>query len=440
MATVRWEGKAIAVAEVQTITVNDTWATNDTATLTINGKTLTLTVGTTATNATVAEALAKMINGESLPTGYSASETGDQVAEFLEVNAAESGSDCVITHGTKGVPFTLTVGETTAGDGTLSIATTTAATGPNHANNTVNWDGGSLPTDDDDVVFDDGSVDVLYALDALSAVTPESITVEMGYTGRIGLPLVNANGYPEYRDRYLQICDSTPSSGTTQVNVGGGTGSGSTRLFFQFGGSSKVAINVIDTGSPESTDTPTLAFVGGGTASTLTITKGSVGAAVIAGEVVDLANIAVSYATNQSSDSTLVLGPGVDFNSTTITQNGGSITNEATDTLPDLDVFAGEFTHRGGAVTAATVEGGTLYYESDSTLTTLIVGSDGTADFSRDLRAKTVTNCDVFEDATINDPASVVTFTNGIDVNHCTLQDVSIVRSPDFNVAFSATS
>jgi len=439
MGTVRWEGKAIPVKQESTITIAGTWVAADTVTVTMNGKALTLTVGTDVAVTAVALGIKEMWNGTAQSqTGYSASETGDNVPEFAEVTADSSaGVVTLVADSTVGKPFTVATTKVSTA-GTVADATTVNADGPHQLDSDNNWDTGSAPTGADDVVWDDGFVDVLYGLDAFAAIQFNSITIEKGYTGKIGLPLVNVDGtpYPEYRERY---CKMHTTGSTCNVNVGGGDGTGSSRLFFDFG-SGQVAVNVTDTATPEATDTPTFTFIGTNSSNTLTITKGSVGCAVIAGEICDVANISTSFDSNQASDVDLVLGPGVDMNSTVITQNGGTIVNECSDTLPELDLLAGIFTHRGGPLTLANCEGGTLSYETDQTLAELIVGSNATADFSKDLRSKTVSKADVFENGTIKDPAKVVTWSAGIDVNHTTLDGVTLDIGTDVKLTIGATT
>src|SRR4029077_16570956 len=68
--------------------------------------------------------------------------------------------------------------------------------------------------------------DVLYGLDQ-HAVTPNSISVLPGFTGKIGLAAVNADNaaatYFEYRPQYLQY-GTTGVGGTVTVTVSGGGG------------------------------------------------------------------------------------------------------------------------------------------------------------------------------------------------------------------------
>lgn len=211
MATVRWIGNAQGVKQVTTIAVTGTWATNDTATLTINGKNVTVTVGTDVSTSNIADILARAVNGSddtpNLLNDESRNVNGQEVPEFTEVVASNSAATLTLTSATAGVPFTVTASENTAGTGALGSPTeATAATGPNFVDNAANYDTGTVPVTSDTLIFDSGSVDVKYALGHFRtnsiALTVYKTT---DYTGKIGLPAINANGYVEYRDRFLKL-------------------------------------------------------------------------------------------------------------------------------------------------------------------------------------------------------------------------------------------
>jgi hypothetical protein len=54
------------------------------------------------------------------------------------------------------------------------------------------------------------------------------------------------------------------------------------------------------------------------------------------------------------------------------------------------------------------------------------VGSGAKADFSQDMRARTVTTCNLYEGGEIYDTFGTVTFTNGIVLVRCRVPDVKI--------------
>ena len=110
MTTKIWRGDAPAVAQVSRITPT-TVEIGDTFTVTINGKSITVT----ATAATVA-------NVTSLMTAAIAEST---IPEFLEVTAADATTAITLTANTAGVPFVVTSSASNGGFGGVSISTTT---------------------------------------------------------------------------------------------------------------------------------------------------------------------------------------------------------------------------------------------------------------------------------------------------------------------------
>lgn len=424
MATRRWLGAALPVAQVETLTVGGTWATNDTLTVTINTRDLTLTVGTTTTVAEVCTQLERMLEDAStaMGTGYTASERGPNVAEFREFTVASTATTVVLTGSTKGKPFTVTVSKSSAA-GTFTTATSTAATGPNHFDNPDNWSGNAIPVDSDDIVFDSGSIDCKYGL-AQSAVSPASIRVTMGYTGQIGLPLTNEDDasypYPEYRARYLALGTSGDAVNTV-ITIGELDGAGSSRIMLD-SGSGQATVNILNTGQPAVSGEYAVQWKGTHASNTLTVSKGSVGVAWLAGETATVATLSVGYRTNVAGDSQVFCGSGVTLS--TVHQSGGLLTTNSN--ILTANVTDGELLHMAGAITTLNLDKGAVRYRSSSTLTAANVGSGGNLDFRQDSRSRTVTNCDLFEGAELHDPHGTVTFTNGIDLNRCAPAEVTL--------------
>lgn len=423
MATRRWLGAALPVAQVETITIANTWAANDTATVTINGRDITMTVGTTATTTQIATELAAVLNSSTsiLGTGYSATERGPNVAEFTEFSAVASGSTVVCTGVTKGKPFTMTTSESTAGLGTCTRATTTAATGPNHFDNADNWSGGAVPVDSDAIVFDSGNVSCKYGL-SNAAVSPASITITMGYTGSIGLPLTNVDDaslpYPEYRTRYLTL-GAVADGVTNTIRIGDGAGAGSPRIMLD-NVDAQVTGLIVNTAQPEIDGEQTVQWKSTHADSVWTVQKGSLGVAPLAGETATIATLNVGYRENVASDSIVFCGSGVTL--TTINQSGGILTtNSNVTTMNQRD---GTWDHVAGTLGTLNLDGGTCLYRSTGTLSAAIVGSGGNLDFRQDMRARTVSACDLFEKSEIHDPFGTVTFSAGIDLNRCQPTDV----------------
>ena len=208
MATLRWLGAAQDIRQEQTVTVSGTWAQGETGSLIINNKKLTITAGASVATTDIAAAINAAISAGSATENLVGDETrnfgGREIPEFREVVSTVSGSVVTLKSYVPGVPFTLTVSDTAA-SGALATSVTVAATGKNFASNAANYTGGSLPADDDNLVFDSGDVSVLYGLTYFRDNAIDlNITRTTDYSGQIGLPPQNNLGYVEYRQRYFQ--------------------------------------------------------------------------------------------------------------------------------------------------------------------------------------------------------------------------------------------
>lgn len=402
MATVIWQSGAPAVAQVDTITVSGDWATNDTATITCALKSITFTVAGTQTAAAVVTGLVAAWNASTVP-------------EHAEITAADGAGDTItMTADTAGVPFTISVSENTAGTGALSNAATTASAGPDHWSTAANWDTGAVPVNTNDVFVDTTFGSIYYGL-AQSGVTLASLKFVNCSTGTVGLPEVNAAGYPEYRDTYLAIgatllkfdCDS----GRIKVNTG----------------TAQTAASVLNAGTALETDIPSLLWKGTHASSTVDVLKGSFGAAALPGEVATILTLKIGYRDSLETDADVYLGSGVTLG--TVTKNGGQLhCDNTTAALTALTQTAGETWIDGktNAVTALNIYGGPVHYNTSGTLTAGVVGGNATLDFRGDMRAKTVSAIQVYAGAAIYDPAAVVTWTTGLDLMASGLEDCSL--------------
>jgi hypothetical protein len=398
MATRTWLGNAINFFDVWTVTFADTWATADTVTMTIGGNSLVVTVGAADTATTdLAQALADAINAAAALDGTGTTDAtsnigGQQINEFTEIVAVAAGSVVTITARTAGKPVTIAIAADTDGDGTATEANASPATGRHFFNNADNWSGAAVPVDGDDLVFDRGNVDLLYAL-SQGGITPASVTFTSGYSGNVGLPPTNVDTsgkpYAEYRPRNLTLCDSADAQ-TTVVNIGQGEGPGSRRLNLDFN-TGQVSGNVYRTGQPLDSATPPLQISGSHASNVWQILRGVVGFAFLQGSVATVATLRIGYITNRASDAQVRCGVGTTIG--TIEKDGGILeVNSAIGTA--LNQSEGETSINGtGAVAALTVRGGAIRYNTTGTLGgNPIVAGTGLLDFTRDMRSKTVTN------------------------------------------------
>lgn len=397
MANNVYTGNAIAKAQSQYYTFGGTWVVGETVTVTINSKTWVYTLVTGDT--VIATLVANLV------LGFNALDTSYYPEFYGEITSSQASTTTrwVFTSNLAGRPFTVAL-STNSALGTISSATVTqASVGPNHWDDPLNWSAGTIPAATEDVYIEKSSYDILYGLDqsALSALT--SLNISKTYTGRIGLPNVAAGGYQEYRQKYLVFKATT-------VNVGyGDSGTGSPRIKWN-GSSTQTTVNVLSTGQSEIEGEAALQILGTHASNALNITKGSVSVATWAGETSTLATVRLGYTESQASDANLELGTGVTLSSATITMAGGRLVSNSA--ISALTINGGTATIMAGTVGTLTLDAGNVYYQSTGTITTLAVGSNGDIDFSRDLRARAITNTvSLYERAGFYDPQGTISGT-----------------------------
>lgn len=204
MAIHRWVGQTVAVAQVATGSIDSLDATpaNNTFTVTIGG--VAISVAGVTDVATTATALRAALNASTHPY-------------FSGITWSGSSGNIIGTADTAGVPFTAALTETGAGTGAVTdFAATTANAGPNVLA-AANIDSGALPSNGDTLIFENSAVDVLWALDAMTASTTLTIIIRPTYTGKIGLnkrafqtsSTASNSSYPEYREDELTVDGAT---------------------------------------------------------------------------------------------------------------------------------------------------------------------------------------------------------------------------------------
>jgi hypothetical protein len=393
MANRKWLGQALAVPQVNTVT--PTAANSQTYTITINGKNVNFTADASATVAEITAGLTTAFNASTDP-------------EFAEITATDSTTHVTLTADTAGVPFVNTSSAT--GAGTNVTATTTASAGPNDWSTADNWSGDAVPVSTDDVFIENSSVSILYGL-GQSAVTLTSLTIAQTFTGTIGLPERNANGYAEYRytDGYLAISATT-------VNIGRGDGTGSGRIKLNLG-SVAGTVNVHNTGGGVETGIEAL-LLKGTSITALNVFGGSVGCGVIS----QLAGESTTITTLRMLGGTVRTGPACTIS--TKDQYGGTLNSYFTVTT--CNMAGGTHNHYISTMSTVTLNGGVLNWYSPSNPTTVTINNGGVLDFSGDTRALTITNLDLYAGATYRDPYARVAVTNGPDLNQCSVPEVSV--------------
>lgn len=404
MATRVWLGAAQVTAQVDSVTPANVNIGN-TFTVTVNNKEVTFT----ATAATVANVTA------GLSAAITAAAATDP--EFAELTATDNTTNILVTGPSDGTPFTLTA-SATGGTATNTRAAVTTPSSPNDWGLADNWSGGAVPITGDDVIVPANRPDVLYGL-AQSGVTLASLDV----AGNIGLPDRNARGYSEYRATYLAVS-------ATALRVRGGN-----RVRINTG-SNATGVVVYDTGTPLDQDGRAFLWKGAHATNTVDVVAGSVGLADLAGETATVATLRVG-ADSDGRAPDVRGGPGLTL--TTLSQAGGVVVLQAG--LTTVTKTAGALTIIGPAgtnVTTVNNDGGDFIYQAVGTIGTLRVSDGGLADFSRDPRARNVTDTTVYAGAELRDPFRTVTWTNPIVLHRCGLEDVTIDLGTHITLAVAA--
>ena len=401
MATTFWTGNGQNVAQVSTIVITAV-AVNGTLSATINGKSITYTCVTGDTIATAGTGWLALLQASTVP------------AEFAEITWAFDGTATITaTAGTPGTPFTLTKSQ--AGGATCTLTATTANSSQSDVNNSANWlrsGSASLPQNGDDVVVANTSIPLLWNLDQLASVQFLSFTRYQSFTGTIGLPDYNANGYYEYRPTYFQF---SGSAGTLPLSLGLGVGSGPTRERYNLG-TKRYALTVVGAGSPA--DEFAVRVLGTHANNTLTIVGTSVGVATFPGESSTLDVVTVD------GGGSLTCGPTVTFTGTggggTLTLTGGSATLYC---APAAIVARNSavLSLAGSSLTFASItanNGVQISLLTAMTISVLTLQKGSTLNNSANLGAVTLTTSTLDGDTCqILDPNNSITYTNATTVN-----------------------
>jgi len=394
-----WRGGAGAVTQIVRFTFS-AYTSGVTYTLTVANQSVSFTADA-STEDNVVDGLVAAISAAGLA----------EFSEFTASNATASG--ITLTANTAGVPFDVT-GSATGGV-TASKTTDQAATGPNFFNNADNWEGGSLPSSGDDLVFEDTSIDLSYEIDQ---ETPyDSVTIHASYTGRIGLPSEAAGGYQEYRPQFLKIGDGDPFV----LDIGQGNGSQS-QLIKIDANAGVVTMNQYGSGNA----------VSGAFAVVLKNPDSGSVINVFAGQLEVDADISGNVTTLRLTPS----GVGGDLSVMTtetvtigaVTINGGQLEVRGDATSLDASENAEVTVSNASAIaTVSVASGATVFWGSSGGIATqLNVYFQGVMDFSRSGNTKTVAAAKVYHGGVLTDSLSVITWTAGVELVGCRIEDVTL--------------
>lgn len=394
-----WNPNAQAITQVDTFTVTAV-ALGGTIAITCNGKSVTYTCINTDTVSTAAAGLLALLTSTSNPAAP---------AEFSDATFSQSGAIITATAATQGTPFTF--GISSGGGATITQVHTTVNSSPSDIGNASNWldslGATGLPVNGDDVIIADSSVSLLWNASALSAVSLNSLTIWMSFTGDIGLPEINPAGYIEYRPTYFQIGVTTVVVGTGSV----GSGSGLMRINV---GAVASTWDIINTGTPGTGTDYSLRILGTNAANTLNMTNGSVGIAMLPTET---SNFNGGITVNGGS---IALGFGLDLTGTTLTVNNGG-SSEIRCRVEFVSTDGGSltfFTPVAAPVTFTTItlhNGSSVTWNGPGGITTL--GMYEGSNFSKqDPSSLTVVNATLSSDSQVQDPYSGIIWTNGATI------------------------
>lgn len=407
MARKTFIGNAAAVKQIVTITVGGTWLDTETATLTMNTKDLVLTlVGNEATTA-VATALKEMwmaatrLDGSGT-TDATSNAGGQQFGEFSEVTATVSGSVVTLIGNKPGVPFVVTVAETSA-TGTLTLATPQAATGPNFWNNADNWDTLTVPVNDDTFVLCNCNVSIQHGLP--NGSLEGAFEHWMSHTGEVGLPAINitdpAKPYHEYRQQFVRLDES--GTGTDIAHSWGmGDGAGSSLINVRHTGVKNSHI-VYNTGQPHPSrrGTKALNLCATVNTSTLKILNGSVEWGAQDGQT------SAFVAVNQTAGDSRGVN-GLHTAGAIVNCDGGTMLVGGSGAVALINVRGGTTRLEGqtGTISALDIySGATAVYASSATMSSMTVFGAGTFDARPSLDTFTVSNgATVYAGGTYLDP------------------------------------
>jgi len=380
-STYYWRPSQGEREQIDTITVGGTWAENDVASITIGGITISYTVGAGEDSADVVDGLIAAIAAAN--------------NEFFDdLTWAEGSTTTITATGDSGIPFTATVAKTSS-SGTIVTATTQAATGESiwTANNFSTIAGvRGLPATGDTVIFEESSVDCLYNLDQ-SSVAPAAIKIYSSYTGKIGLPDYNRKGYQEYRQKGLY-------AEATAIEIGAGDDRGSNFIRLQLVTNAQTDVTVYrgtviadDTGNPNAFNFVVLD-------GDLTIKCKATNVSLSGGTVVCMGTVGSAFI------------------------NGGTAQFfAATDSIM---LYSGSADVYGAASSYLKVyAGGTLNLYNTVTHDYLYVYG-GTVNI-KDATVKTLTDCQLFKGAIINDASGFLSFTNPVVISgDAAITDISL--------------
>lgn len=402
-----WIGQAVNQKQIATAVVADTWAQGDTTTFTIANLDFVITIGTLVTTAQVATTIKQAFNGETL-TDTDASCTitpadggAQAIPQFAEFIASVSSSTVTFTaRNTYGKPITMTNAVATAGDGDITYtAAATAASGQHEADNADNFSGNAALVDGDTLNFLYGEPDAGIFYDLSLGVQLAAVNKAMTWEGDVGNSRINDDNsskkYSEYRTLYLTSDDN---SVTTTFNLETGIGKGSRRFMWD-SGAGQAAVNIFGRGVRRETGVPCILWKGTHASNVVRNLAGDLGIAFFEAELATVLTLITGEGNNDNAST--ICGAGVTLGTATL--NGGF--QETNSAITAAIQNGGNWHHKGGTVTALTLNKGNHFPLGAATYTNITVGGGSVFDCRKGGASFTVSNAiQAFRGAKIIDP------------------------------------
>lgn len=373
---------ATEVAQVDTFTITGA-STLTTAVWTF---TLTLEDGSTYTGITYTEDGSPTTT--EIATGLFDAWVADTNPFAQQITATNPSAGVVTLTGTAGVPFSVTLADSS--DGTHTKGSTTAVVSNTNYGGAANWSLDAVPvaTNDVRIVRGTGTAKaILYGLDQ-SGVAIDEFRVVEDFNADIGKfqfgqPFylqIDPDSFEYYGRSSLAMIDIGSANISPYIEVNGSPASGQKALYLK-----------------------------GSNIATLEVVKGTVGVAVLPGETATVATLLCSYVSTQASDVNLEVGSGVTL--TTLTQSGGTCVMHCAATTV-TNAAGTTFTSEGSGTIGTLNAYGTCNLNSTGTITTL--NAYGTVDFTGERSAKTVSTLNRFPGSTIIRHSNITITTDNV--------------------------
>jgi len=335
------------------------------------------------------------------------------------------------------VPFIAALTETGAGTGTVTdFVETTANTGPNVWDEAGNWEGGVLPGAADTAILENNSDNILWNLEGITALN--ALEIRQSYTGLMGLnPDIFQQGATssttsatEYRATYMRSDIDTVDIGQ---HSGPGSPGGSKRLKIHNDITTASVMTVHDTGaSSQDSAKPAVRFLIDDADVDLIVLGARAGIGIAtdkSGETSTMGDI--TFRSTSPSDS-ITLGAGVTL--ANFTQFGGANFLNGTTDMTLVLVENGSLTIEGSEYNIATLtqNGGSVienHTDSGGAIITTLNLNGGTFDATQINDARTITTVNLEAPATLRiDPDTVTITTRNLPADQFQLVASSILN------------